>query len=59
MGIIAMMVMCGMFLINGTDDILAFLSGQKLTGALFGVLVIALFEISRRVTGRLYMKKDL
>jgi drug/metabolite transporter (DMT)-like permease len=59
MGIIAMMVLCGMFLINGTDDILAFLSGQKLTGALFGVLVIALFEISRRVTGRLYMKKDL
>ena len=59
MGIIAMMVMCGMFLINGTEDILAFLANQKMTGLLFGVVVIALFEISRRITGSLYMKKDL
>jgi glucose-6-phosphate-specific signal transduction histidine kinase len=59
MGIIAMMVMCGMFLINGTEDILVFLSSQKLTGLFFGVLILVLFEISRRITGSLYMKKDL
>ena len=59
MAVILAMVICGMVLINYTEVILNFLSSQALTSVLIFVLVIAAFEISRRITIRFYEKKEL